>query len=142
MRNADGRTESALPHGAGVGPKVYEIQLNDEFLMSSHFTEAEEQLARLAELLHPSGAFALWSNNPPDEAFLQNLASVFREAKTQAVAFLNPLQNRMATNTVYTVKRAISLLPSATSAPEKHRIPLVPSSRAVLYPPFSKGLHS
>jgi len=35
------RTEPVL------GAEVYEIQLNGEFLMSSHFTEAEEQLSRL-----------------------------------------------------------------------------------------------
>lgn len=64
-------------------------------------------LARLAKHLHPGGVFALWSNDPPEDAFLQDLAAVFPEAQAHEVAFHNPLQNRMATNTVYTARRAI-----------------------------------
>ena len=36
-----------------------------------------EGLARLAGHLHPGGVFALWSNDPPDEAFERVLAGVF-----------------------------------------------------------------
>lgn len=40
----------------GIGKNVYEIKLNDEFLMSSLFTVAEEELGRLAlaELTRPA----------------------------------------------------------------------------------------
>src|SRR6267142_3080173 len=34
-------------------------------------------LARLAAHLHPGGVFALWSNDPPDDAFQRVLAGVF-----------------------------------------------------------------
>ena len=35
-----------------------------------------EGLARLAGHLHPGGVFALWSNDPPDDAFIDVLGAV------------------------------------------------------------------
>ncbi|WP_181779148.1 spermidine synthase [Pseudonocardia pini] len=58
-------------------------------------------LRRVAELLHPGGVFALWSNDPPDEAFTRVLGEVFETADAEVVRFPNPLQDREATNTVY-----------------------------------------
>lgn len=59
---------------------------------------------RLAQLLHPGGVFALWSNDPPDSAYEAVLAEVFREVSATVVAFPNPLQGRDSTNTVYVAK--------------------------------------
>lgn len=61
-------------------------------------------LLRLAEHLYPGGVFALWSDEPPDEEFCKNLAAVFLESKAHVVTFHNPLQNREASNTVYTAQ--------------------------------------
>jgi hypothetical protein len=61
-------------------------------------------LASLANYLHPGGAFALWSNDPPDEEFLRALASTFATAQAHVVKFHNPLQNREASNTVYVAR--------------------------------------
>ena len=58
-------------------------------------------VARLAAHLRPGGVFALWSNDPPDEAFTAVLAEVFATAVAEVVRFPNPLQGREATNTVY-----------------------------------------
>jgi spermidine synthase len=58
-------------------------------------------VARLAARLHPGGVFALWSNDPPDEAFTAVLADVFATADAHVVRFANPLQGREAANTVY-----------------------------------------
>jgi len=58
-------------------------------------------LRRLTALLHPGGVFALWSNDPPDEAFTRVLGEVFATADAEIVRFPNPLQDREATNTVY-----------------------------------------
>jgi len=58
-------------------------------------------LARLAEHLHPGGVFALWSNDPPDQAFTAVLAGAFATSQAQVVTFDNPLQGRDASNTVY-----------------------------------------
>lgn len=56
---------------------------------------------RLARHLRPGGVFALWSNDPPDEAFGARLAQVFTQVRAEIVSFHNPLQGRAATNTVY-----------------------------------------
>ena len=58
-------------------------------------------LQRLALLLKPDGVFTLWSNDPPDDAFLLVLNRVFAGVRAEVVSFPNPLQDREATNTVY-----------------------------------------
>jgi spermidine synthase len=60
-----------------------------------------EGLQKLAGHLHPGGVFALWSNDPPDEAFKTALASAFATSEAHVVSFGNPLQDRDASNTVY-----------------------------------------
>ena len=68
-----------------------------------------EGLRRLAEHLHPGGVFALWSNDPPDQAFKAVLANVFATSDARVVTFDNPLQDRDASNTVYVgVKAGLS----------------------------------
>ncbi|QBI56268.1 polyamine aminopropyltransferase [Streptomonospora litoralis] len=58
-------------------------------------------LRRLRRFLHPGGVFALWSNDPPDEAFSAELGEVFTGVRAEVVTFPNPLQERDAANTVY-----------------------------------------
>lgn len=58
-------------------------------------------LKRLAEHLHPGGVFALWSNDPPDQAFETVLAGAFAISVAHVVSFENPLQHRDASNTIY-----------------------------------------
>lgn len=59
---------------------------------------------RLAERLHPGGVYALWSNDPPDDEYLEVLAQVFPHVRAHVVRFPNPLQGREATNTVYVAR--------------------------------------
>jgi spermidine synthase len=63
-------------------------------------------LRRLSNHLHPNGAFALWSNDPPDEQFTAKLAEVFATSKAEVVSFHNPLQDRDATATIYLARTA------------------------------------
>jgi spermidine synthase len=56
---------------------------------------------RLAKRIRPGGVFALWSNDPPDDDYLAVLRQVFVDVAAEVVTFPNPLQDRMATNTVY-----------------------------------------
>lgn len=65
----------------------------------------ERGLCRLAEHIKPGGVFALWSNEPPEPRFAQRVASVFEAVRSEPVRFFNPLQNRMACNTVYSALR-------------------------------------
>jgi spermidine synthase len=60
-----------------------------------------EGLARLAEHLHPGGVFALWSNDPPDDAFNAALAGVFASSAAHVVTFDNSQGHHDASNTVY-----------------------------------------
>ena len=64
-------------------------------------------LRSLASYLHPGGAFALWSNDPPDDEFLHVLGAAFAGAQAHVVKFHNPLQNREAANTVYVARRGV-----------------------------------
>ena len=69
-----------------------------------------EGLSGLRELLHPGGIFALWSNDPPDQDFLDLLGQGFAEVRAEVVTFDNPLQEREAANTVY-LARTLPALP-------------------------------
>ncbi|MDT7537640.1 MAG: hypothetical protein QOI82_1225 [Actinomycetota bacterium] len=56
---------------------------------------------RLAAHLRPGGVYALWSNDPADDAYLAVLNEVFIDVAADIVTFPNPLQDREASNTVY-----------------------------------------
>lgn len=59
----------------------------------------------LARQLRPGGAYSLWSNDSPDDAYLAVLSEVLVDVAAQVVSFPNPLQDRAATNTVYLATR-------------------------------------
>ncbi len=60
-----------------------------------------EGAERLAGALRPGGAFALWSNDPPDDRYLEVLAGAFDEARAEVVTFPNPLTGAATSSTVY-----------------------------------------
>ena len=61
----------------------------------------DDGLQRLKRHLTASGIFALWSNDPPDAAFLSRLESNFAAASAEEVTFFNPLMGEDCTQTVY-----------------------------------------
>lgn len=63
--------------------------------------------------LKSPGVFALWSNDPPDVRFRDNLAAVFAAADAHVVRFHNPLQDREAANTVYVARHDADILRDA-----------------------------
>jgi spermidine synthase len=63
-------------------------------------------LARLAGHLHPGGVFALWSNDPPDDAFARVLADAFASSMSHVVTFNNLQGDHDASNTVYVAVKA------------------------------------
>ncbi len=65
-----------------------------------------EGLQKLKVHLHPGGVFGLWSNELPDDAFTEKLATVFQSAHAQPVTFRNPLQDNEFTQTVYLAQKA------------------------------------
>lgn len=64
-----------------------------------------EGLARLAGLLRPGAAFALWSDDPPDDAFLAAVDEVFPAPAAHVVTFPNPATGGESANTVYVARR-------------------------------------
>jgi spermidine synthase len=61
-------------------------------------------LRRLARHLHPGGIFAMWSDDPPDDAFHEALHAVFGEARAHVVTFHNPLLECDCASTVYVAR--------------------------------------
>ena len=61
-------------------------------------------LRLLGAQLHPRGVFALWSDDPPDAAFLATLRGVFATAEGHVVSFFNPLLERDSASTVYVAR--------------------------------------
>lgn len=58
-------------------------------------------LRQLRDLLHPSGVFGLWSDDPPEPAFTARLRAVFADVAATAVDFPNPYTGGTSSNTVY-----------------------------------------
>ena len=61
-------------------------------------------LRRLKSFLKPNGIFALWSNDPPEDAFLDILSRVFANARGYPIQFDNPLQQSISTSGVYVAR--------------------------------------
>jgi len=60
-----------------------------------------EGLEHIAAALTPGGVFALWSDDPPEAAFVADLAHVFATTDAHEVRFPNPLTGDTSANTVY-----------------------------------------
>jgi spermidine synthase len=67
-----------------------------------------EGLRSLATHLHPGGVFALWSDDPPDDEFLDALGAVFATTRAHIVSFPNPLLEGTSESTVYVACKADS----------------------------------
>ncbi|MFN4355257.1 spermidine synthase [Parvibaculum sp.] len=87
---------------------LLDIDHSPDFWLSPESRDfySDEGMLRLSALLHPGGMFALWSNDKPDQSFVERLSRVFIEAHAEPVTFPNPLQNnREATQTIYLAKK-------------------------------------
>ena len=63
-------------------------------------------LRALSAHLHPGGVFALWSDDPPDEEFLDAIGGVFATTRAHIVTFPNPLLEGNSESTVYVACKA------------------------------------
>jgi spermidine synthase len=61
-------------------------------------------LERLTDHLRPGGVFGLWSDDPPDERFLEVVRQVFDHAEAQVVTFPNFYTGDVSSNTVYVAR--------------------------------------
>ena len=64
-----------------------------------------EGFARVAAMLADDGAFALWSDEPPEPEVVRRMARAFRHADAHVVPFPNPLAGGKSANTVYLAVR-------------------------------------
>ncbi|MGR8950093.1 MAG: spermidine synthase [Gammaproteobacteria bacterium] len=55
----------------------------------------------VAQQLSDNGIFAMWSNDPPDEAFVNVLSKSFSGATAKQVQFNNPYSGGESSNTIY-----------------------------------------
>ncbi len=63
-------------------------------------------LRDLAEKIHPAGIFAMWSNDPPDQAFIEVLETVFHSVDSPVITFPNPYTRGESTATIYVAHKA------------------------------------
>lgn len=61
----------------------------------------QEGLSSVLRVLKPSGVFALWSDDPPDDAFGADLRGVFATMEAHVIRFHHPVLGHEAANTVY-----------------------------------------
>ncbi|MCH7814515.1 MAG: spermidine synthase [Planctomycetes bacterium] len=61
-------------------------------------------LRRLTGRLHPGGVFALWSADPPQSAFVDDLESVFSSVQIHESKFYNPLLNEDDVNYIFVAR--------------------------------------
>ena len=59
----------------------------------------------LARTLRPGGVFSLWSNDPPDDAFVGVLATAFDTVAAEVVTFANVLTGDTTNSTIYVATR-------------------------------------
>lgn len=62
---------------------------------------SKQGLLKMAAKIQPGGVFGLWSNDPPDSAFVALLDEVFVDTEAHVIAFANPYSGGESTNTVY-----------------------------------------
>jgi spermidine synthase len=63
-------------------------------------------LAALASHLHPGGVFAMWSDDPPDQEFMELLMAAFVTVRAEVVTFPNPILGCDSASTVYIAGKA------------------------------------
>ncbi|WP_221583604.1 spermidine synthase [Microbacterium sp. G2-8] len=64
----------------------------------------EGGLRQLDQHLAPGGAFALWSDDAPDDVFLTTMRAVFGGVAAHVVEFANPVTGGVSSNTVYVAR--------------------------------------
>ena len=78
----------------------------DFHLNSSHVKFYRiEGMENIKYNLNENGLFTLWSNNPPDNDFVELLKEVFDSARAEKVTFYNSLLEVDCTQTVYIAKK-------------------------------------
>ncbi len=63
-------------------------------------------LSALAAQLHPGGVFAMWSDDAPDQDFMELLMATFTTVRAEVVRFPNPILGCDSASTVYVARKS------------------------------------
>jgi spermidine synthase len=108
--HADFFRRHAEPADGAEPPPVDVILLDVDHTPRNHLHPSHaalyeaDGLERLRRRIRPGGAFGLWSDDPPDEPFLDLLRSVFASTDAHIVDFPNPYTGGTSSNTVYVAR--------------------------------------
>ena len=102
----------AMSHGDGYDPgapgRLFDAVLLDIDHSPRHVLAdgsvgfyGVEGMSAVAQHLVHGGVYAMWSNDPPDAAYVAVLGEVFSDVLVDVITFPNPLQGRDATATIY-----------------------------------------
>lgn len=88
---------------------LLDIDHSPEHLLNEQHADfyRADELRKMTEQLHPGGVFALWSDDPPEDSFMQILTEVFASCETHVVPFENPILGRNSESTVYVAKTGV-----------------------------------
>jgi spermidine synthase len=93
---------------AGDPTRKFDAVLLDIDHSPEHFLDVNnasfytaEGLAAIKNQLNNGGIFALWSNDPPRDAFTERLTKAFGIAAAHKIEFSNPYTNSTSINSVY-----------------------------------------
>lgn len=97
---------------AGRADRTYDAVLVDidhapDWLLRDDHSDlyTVEGFARVAAMLADGGAFALWSDEPPESEVVRRMGAAFERADAHVVSFPNPLTGGESANTVYLAVR-------------------------------------
>lgn len=65
---------------------------------------AKSSLQKMASKIVSGGVFGLWSNDLPDQDFVNHLRSIFSSVEAHIVTFDNPYSGSQSTNSVYVAR--------------------------------------
>jgi len=102
--DAPGKTFDAILLDIDHSPKHFLGPASQSFYTA-------EGLASVRNQLKPGGCFALWSDDPTDSDFTEQLREVFGSATAHNIDFPNPYTSSTSVNSVYVSRKFGSLLP-------------------------------
>ena len=82
---------------------LLDIDHSPSHLLSSknrHFYSVSS-IQLITNMLRTEGIFAMWSNNPPEQKFVNTLKEVFHTSRAEIVDFPNPYSGNSSTCTIY-----------------------------------------
>ncbi|MDN5767610.1 MAG: spermidine synthase [Humibacillus sp.] len=97
---------------AGRADRTYDAVLLDidhapDWLLRDDHSDLYTTLGftRVAAMIADDGAFALWSDEPPEPEVVRRMAEAFEHADAHVVPFPNPITGGQSANTVYLAAR-------------------------------------